>query len=615
MESPLLVPPPKELGIHGGRFAISSEGYVALHGGNPGELLISAEKLRCLLPGGWVVTASPRAVGRAGSILLRCDPAVGGQGPEFYTLEITSDGVTVTGATPAAIYRGACKLAQLIAADPKSLPTLSIRDWPDFPVRGAMIDVSRCKVPTMETLYSFVDLLSEWGINHLELYTEHTFAYVGHENVWCGASPMTGGDILELDRYCAERFIELTPNQNSFSHMERWLKHPEYVHLADSPEGCEFPWGFARPTVICPGLSESVDFLSDLYSQLLPHFTSKLFNVGCDEAYGLELGRSKEMCEKLGKGRVYLDFLLKVYDLVASGGRTMMFWGDIMLHHPELIPELPKDMVALDWGYEAGHPFDSQTREYGKSGVPFWVCPGTSAWNSIAGRTNNCIGNLRNAAANGAANGATGFLNTDWGDGGHPHYLPVSYLGFLYGASMSWNAKADIADRLPQALDTFAFRDSAGVMGQAAFDLGNTYECLAVQYQNSTPIWRQLITPISNLEVAKEITEAEFASARSVAEEVIGRVDGARMDRPDGELIRDEYANAARMTMLACDLGVLRLKIASGSSADELERNCRKALTEIVEEHKRLWLARNRPGGLDESIRSVQRAFADASPC
>jgi len=28
------------------------------------------------------------------------------------------------------------------------------------------------------------------------------------------------------------------------------------------------------------------------------------------------------------------------------------------VHHPELIPDLPRDVVALEWGYEAGHPFD-----------------------------------------------------------------------------------------------------------------------------------------------------------------------------------------------------------------------------------------------------------------
>ena len=35
-----------------------------------------------------------------------------------------------------------------------------------------------------------------------------------------------------------------------------------------------------------------------------------------------------------------------------------MMWDDIIIKYPELIPELPKDMIAMIWGYEADHPFD-----------------------------------------------------------------------------------------------------------------------------------------------------------------------------------------------------------------------------------------------------------------
>ena len=51
------------------------------------------------------------------------------------------------------------------------------------------------------------------------------------------------------------------------------------------------------------------------------------------------------------------------------------------------------------------------------------------------GRTDNAIANLKSAAACGVANGAIGYLNTDWGDIGHLQYLPISYLGFAAGAA------------------------------------------------------------------------------------------------------------------------------------------------------------------------------------
>ena len=83
--------------------------------------------------------------------------------------------------------------------------------------------------------------------------------------------------------------------------------------------------------------------------------------------------------------------------------------------------------------------------------------------------------NQREAAESGLAHGAIGYLNTDWGDNGHWQHLPVSYLGFAYGAALSWSVEANRGLDLPRALDLHAFHDGAGVMGGLVYDLGNAY--------------------------------------------------------------------------------------------------------------------------------------------
>ena len=57
---------------------------------------------------------------------------------------------------------------------------------------------------------------------------------------------MTGEEILALDAYCRERFIELVPNQNSFGHMERWLPLARYADLAETHDWFDTPWGSDR---------------------------------------------------------------------------------------------------------------------------------------------------------------------------------------------------------------------------------------------------------------------------------------------------------------------------------------------------------------------------------
>ncbi|MGC8783843.1 MAG: beta-N-acetylhexosaminidase, partial [Armatimonadota bacterium] len=206
-----------------------------------------------------------------------------------YRLQITPQRVTITASEPAGLFYGAMTLKQILRQCASEVPCCEIDDHPDFPSRGVMLDISRDKVPTLETLFALVDELAEWKVNHLELYTEHTFAYRNHREVWAQASPMTGEDILRLDAYCRERFVELVPNQNSFGHMHRWLKLPRYRHLAECPDGFDWPWGghSDEPFSLDPTNPESLQFIAGLYEELLPHFSSRKFNVGCDETFDL----------------------------------------------------------------------------------------------------------------------------------------------------------------------------------------------------------------------------------------------------------------------------------------------------------------------------------------
>ena len=418
--------------------------------------------------------------------------------PEGYVLTLTPDQIRLVAHDPAGAFYGAMTLKQMArqAAGTGLLPCLRIEDWPAFPHRGIMLDISRDKVPRMETLYRLVDQWAEWKINQLQLYTEHTFAYRNHREVWEHASPLTGEEVLELDAYCRERFIELVPNQNSFGHLTRWLVHPRYRHLAEAPDGCETAWGWQEgPFSLCPLEPGSIQLLAEWFEELLPHFSSRLFNVGCDETVDLGRGKSRAVCEERGVGRVYLDFLRQIHELVQQHGRTMQFWGDIIMHHPELIPELPGDLVALEWGYEADHPFAADGEKFARAGVPYYVCPGTSSWNTLAGRTDNAVGNLWNAAENGQAQGALGYLITDWGDNGHWQPLPISFLGYAYGAAVSWCPRANRDLDLPRALDRHAFQDAAGVLGRLAYDLGNAYQQPGVLLPNSSILALLLLRP------------------------------------------------------------------------------------------------------------------------
>jgi len=467
-----------------------------------------------------------------------------------------------------------------------------------------MLDISRDKVPTMATLFALVDKFAELKINQLQLYTEHTFAYRNHPAAWVNASPMTGDEILQLDQYCRDRFIELVPNQNSFGHMERWLKLPEYRDLAEAPDGFTFPWGVrhAGGFTLNPLDPGSIELVAELYDELLPHFTSPLFNVGCDETFDLGLGKSKSECDRLGKGRVYLDFLKNIHALLQDHQRMMMFWGDIILRHPELIPDLPRDVVALEWGYEAGHPFDDHLAKFDQAGIPFFVCPGTSSWCSITGRTNNAIANLKESAESGIKHNAAGYLITDWGDYGHHQPLPISYLAYAAGAAYSWSFEANRDLDIAAAIDAHIFMDENKIMGRLAFDLGNVYLSSNFHLPNGSPFFWAVFAGPDHAKRFTSVTAEEFTAAQAAIASAMSPLSKARMSCPDGNLIADEFKFAADLLTHACQRGQFLLERASHDP--NILHNDIKRLTA---EHQRLWLARNRAGGLPDSARRMDQ--------
>ena len=601
--SPVLLPVPREMRTTGEFVALPEDRLIVIPGANLLFEAQTAQKALVEFSGlQWRIVAGDDYANTG--LSLRVDSSV--TTPQGYRLTIGDGRISVRGADTAGVYYGVCTLRQLLQQYQNMLPALVVDDWPDYPARGVMLDISRDKVPTLQTILDLVDRLATWKINEVQLYMEHTFAYQNHPEVWAEASPVTGQDILELDSFCRQRHINLVPNQNSLGHTERWLKFERYIHLAETPDGFVSPWRnkLMPPSSLNPVDPGSVELMASLYDELLPHFTSQLFNVGGDEPWELGQGRSKPEVEKLGEGRVYLNYILKIYEEVTKRGKTMMFWDDIIIKYPELIPELPSDIIAMVWGYEANHPFDERGAAFTGSGIPFYVCPGTSSWNTFAGRTQNAIGNLHNAAVNGLKHGAIGYLNTDWGDLGHWQPLPVSYLGFAYGAAVSWALEANTELDLPPVLDRFAFDDAAGVMGKLAYDLGNVY--LVPAHARSNGHMLVDLLKASQAEVDQWVERYHqlggeagetFLMALEKVDEIMATLPDASIQRGDADLIKAEYELAADLIRHACQRGLMLFEEGQKTPGEMGEE-----LNQLIERYKDNWLARNRPGGLKDSI-------------
>ena len=528
---------------------------------------------------------------------------------QSYRLTITATGMLIEAAAGQGLLYGVMTLTQLLRQFGGKLPCLQIEDWPDFAVRGLMLDISRGKVPTMQTLFELVDMLVALKLNQLQLYIEHTFAFQKHPLVWANASPISGEEILELDAYCRAWHIDLVPNMNCFGHMTQWLIHPEYRDLAEAPDGCETKWGrYTEPIGLNPLDPRSLALAKDIFAEMLPHFSSQMANIGGDETIDLGKGRSAAECEARGVGRVYLDYILKVYDVIKNThGRQMQFWGDIIMEHPELVPELPKDVIALEWGYEFDHPFGEHGAHFAASGIPFYVCPGTGAWNSLGGRTANALGNLLNAAENGLKHGAVGYLITDWGDRGHLQPLPPSFLGYGYGAAVSWSQNSNRDIDIAQAISLHVFEDPSGATGKFVYEIGNVYKLVPERMHNGTAYAYGLTLSEEKFKQYNGLLNLQInpKSVKPVLKEIARleqKLPKLKIGRKDAALIQQEYSYA----LAAMRYGMQRIeRLVKGQPPEDL-----KAVKTIVNRlkaaHKKTWLARYRPGGREESAENIR---------
>jgi len=361
-----------------------------------------------------------------------------------YRLTITPTETTFRAADATGLFHAGRTLAQIKQQFPAELPCIDILDWPDYPVRGFYHDVTRGKVPKLKTLLELAETCADYKLNHLELYIEHTYAYKRHPEVWQGSDPLTAEEICTLDARCAELHIDLVPSFSTFGHFYTWIHHkfPELNELERDVSGDPFCWWDRQIhyTLDCQN-PRSIELVREIIHEVRPLFRSRFFNICADETFDLGKGKNKALAEKVGKGRLYVDFLKQIMAAVKEADAIPLFWGDIIGAYPELVKEIPTEAIALDWDYSAELKH-TKAQLMADSGRAFYVCPGVCGWNEWIPNYGVAHKNITRFAKLGQKLGAAGILNTDWGDFGHINTWGPTLPGLVLGASCAWNAKS-----------------------------------------------------------------------------------------------------------------------------------------------------------------------------
>lgn len=517
------------------------------------------------------------------------------------------------------------------------IPNIHIEDRPAILTRGFMLDISRDRVPRLRELRALVRVLGLLKYNHMQLYTEHTFAYRGHRPVWRRASPLRKRHIRQLDTIAHQEGIELMPNQNCLGHMERWLTHKKYRHLSECPSGFVDPWNVFRPDPSTRSVTNphSDNLIEDIIGQYAPLFRSSRMHIGYDEPWEFAQGESKREAQRIGVDTLFYRSIHTVHDMCRRVGKKSYVWGDSVIKYAQKLSTLSDEIGLCLWGYEASDRFEQEieavrTHHPKKSDILLFC--GTSNWNSVAGRLLNAEKNMIAAVDACAAYALEGVVLAEWGDNGHFQQHPFLFLPIVLFSQYGWHntghhereegraalneGQAALNERRAPALkwmDRYLFQDPqqriadivcalSTITERYAFDLNNASILHCMLLGDTHPYYRSVYRTYKNHQ------HRAFSSEIHTLRDAI-----AALPR---SLVRRELLWTVDTLSFAgeCIAAISQLnQPALAGIAKEERGGLRRQCAVCINRYRALWRKRSRRGGRGGSVDRLIRTLRELS--
>jgi len=483
-----LVPEPRQIQKHEGTFAITQKTRIVINAAHADEDRLGAETLVDEIEaatGLKLKITTARSIPQSGVIYLvrvgddkhlastlqianlSIDDKFNDEG---YVLDANTERVVVAARTGEGVFYGAQTLRQLIhRVEPgqATVPAVAIKDWPAMRWRGVHDDISRGPVPTLDYMKKQIRTCAAYKLNLFSLYIEHVFDYQSHPLIGPKEGSLNASDVKELVQYAKRYYVTILPEQQAFGHLHHVLKNEVYSDLAETPHG----------HVLAPVNEKSYELIKDLYSELVPLFPGPLFHIGSDETFELGQGQTKDRAKEVGLGRIYLEHLKRVSEIMKPYNKRLMFWGDVAMHYPQLLEILPKDVIAVAWGYGPAQSFDSLLKPYKDAGLGLFVSPGANNWNRIFPNLDAAFINIKNFVRDGQKYGALGMLNTTWDDDGESLF-GMTWPAIVFGAECSWREGEAGIDSFKSSYDWAFYRNTDNTFRDAIQELARSHSLM-----------------------------------------------------------------------------------------------------------------------------------------
>ncbi len=274
-----------------------------------------------------------------GNIYLSLSDKDAQLGDEGYKLTITDKLVSLVAAKPAGLFHGIQTIRQLLPAKienhllqegPWKLATGTIRDFPEYSYRGAMLDVAR-HFFTVDEVKTLIDQMAYYKMNMFHLHLSDDQGWRIEIKSWPnltlrgGSTEVGGGEggfytqqqYAEIVKYAQDRYITIVPEIDMPGHINAAMaSYPELNCNGKATElytGIEV--GFSS---LCTGKEITYKFVDDVVRELAALTPGQYMHIGGDESHATKI-------------EDYIPFINRVQEIVAAHGKQVLGWDEIAL--------------------------------------------------------------------------------------------------------------------------------------------------------------------------------------------------------------------------------------------------------------------------------------------
>ena len=290
-------------------------------------------------------------------------------GDEGYIIEI-GDAVAISANTPTGAYWATRTLLQILEQhEGANLPKGVIRDWPDYGLRGFMIDCGRKYIP-LDYLKEYTKIMAYYKMNTLQVHLndngfkqyfgqdwDKTYAAFRLESEFFPELTAKDGyyskeDFRQFQKDAAKIGVNIIPEIDAPAHSLAFTHYRKEL-------GTE-KYGMDHLNLFNPNV---VTFLDSLYTEYLegddPVFVGKQVHIGTDEYSNAE----KETREAF---RAFTDHYIR---FVEQFGKQACVWG-ALTHAPGDTPVKVDNVIMHCWYNGFANPTDMKALGYKLVSIP-----------------------------------------------------------------------------------------------------------------------------------------------------------------------------------------------------------------------------------------------------